>query len=148
VATTPPGATVFVDGAERGTSPLSVTVAGGAHDIVAERPRYAAAHAHVDGPGRVQLALARPTATLRVTSTPPGAAVTLDGDPAGTTPLDIAAPAYEPHRLVIEGNGHVWRRRVYLRPPSATVHVGGARRSIDQTGTVRVAHDLGQRVRP
>src|SRR6185312_9922205 len=40
VVTSPSGARVFVDGEERGPSPLSVSVAAGAHDVVAERPRW------------------------------------------------------------------------------------------------------------
>ncbi|MGZ3430133.1 MAG: PEGA domain-containing protein, partial [Polyangia bacterium] len=147
VTTSPTGSTVFVDGEERGPSPLTVAVAAGAHDIVAERPRWVAAHAHVDGAGRVQLTLARPTARLRVTSTPPGATVRLDGRDIGTTPLDVDAAAYELHHVHLERDGHVWKRKIYLRPPGGAVRVG-ARRSVDETGAIRVADDLGERVRP
>jgi hypothetical protein len=148
VTTSPTGSTVFVDGEERGPSPLTVAVGSGAHDIVAERPRWIAAHAHVDGPGRVQLTLERPTARLRVTSTPPGAAVRLDGRDVGVTPLELDAPAYELHHVHLERDGHVWKRKVYLRPPGALVRVGARRPLVDETGAVRVAHDLGERVRP
>ncbi|HEX8953930.1 MAG TPA: PEGA domain-containing protein, partial [Polyangia bacterium] len=117
-------------------------------DIVAERPRWVAVHAHVDGPGRVQLVLERPPARLRVTSTPPGAAVRLDGRDVGVTPLELDAPAYEEHQLRIERDGRVWKRKIYLRPPGRIVHVGAAERLIDQTRAIRVAHDLGERVRP
>jgi hypothetical protein len=147
VQTSPTGSTVFVDGEERGASPLTVAVAAGAHDIVAERPRWISAHAHVDGPGRVQLTLERPLARLRVTSTPSGAAVRLDGRDIGATPLDVDAAAYELHHLLLELDGHVWRRKVYLRPQGGAVRVG-PRRSVDETGAIRVAHDLGERVRP
>jgi hypothetical protein len=126
VTTSPTGSTIFVDGEERGPSPLTVSVAAGAHDVVAERPRWVAAHAHVDGPGRVQLVLERPLAHLHVNSTPAGAAVRLDGRDLGATPLDVDAAAYEEHHLRIELDGRVWKRKIYLRPPGRTVRVGDA----------------------
>ena len=124
VTTSPPGALVFVDGEERGESPLSISVVAGAHDVVAERPRWVSAHARVDGPGRVQLTLARPQARLHIVSTVPGAAVKLDGRDVGTTPLELDADAYELHVIRVELDGHVWRRKLYLRPPGGNVHVG------------------------
>ena len=124
VTTSPSGSLVFVDGEERGESPLTVAVAAGAHDVVAERPRWQAAHAHVDAPGRVQLVLERPLAHLRVSSTPPGAAVRLDGRDLGATPLDVDAPAYEEHHLRIDLGPRVWKRKIYLRPPGRLVKVG------------------------
>ncbi len=124
VTTSPTGSTVFVDGEERGSSPLTVTVAPGAHDIIAARPRWVPAHARVDGQGRVRLTLARPTARLRVTSTPPGATVHLDGREIGLTPLDVDAAAYELHHVRLERDGHVWKRKIYLRPPAGAVRAG------------------------
>jgi len=147
VTTSPPGALVFVDGAERGSSPLAVSVGAGAHEIVAERPRWLSAHAHVDGPGHIQLVLTRPQARLRIVSTPPGASVRLDGRDVGLTPLELDADAYELHFLRIERDGRVWRRKLYLRPPGGNVRVG-ARLLINEPGAVRVAHDLGEGVRP
>jgi hypothetical protein len=148
VVTSPPGARVFVDGEERGAAPLSIAVAGGAHDVVAERPRWVNAHARVDGPGRVQLTLTRPQARLRIVSTTPGAPVRLDGRDVGATPLELDADAYEEHVIRVERDGHVWRRKIYLRPPGRDVHVGARNSLINEPGPIRVAHDLGERVRP
>ncbi|MDB4970371.1 MAG: Heat shock protein Hsp70 family protein [Myxococcales bacterium] len=145
ITTLPPGSTVFVDGEARGPSPLVLAVAPGAHDVVAERARYATAHAHVDGPGHVQLTQERPRATLRVTSLPPGAEVRLDGRRVGTTPLEIPCAGYELHRLQLDNGERTARRRVYVRPPmaSVTVEMTPVRRpSVDQTRPIRVAHDL------
>jgi len=86
-------------------------------------------------------ATAHPTARLRVTSTPPGAAVRLDGRDVGFTPLELEAAAFAVHHVRIALDGHVWRRRVHLR-------ASGARVSVDEPGPIRVAHDLRQRVRP
>ncbi|HEY1586063.1 MAG TPA: PEGA domain-containing protein, partial [Polyangia bacterium] len=136
------------DGEERGASPLSISVVGGAHDVVAERPRWQSAHARIDGPGHVQLTLSRPQARLRIVSTTPGALVRLDGREIGATPLELDADAYELHFIRVELDGHVWHRKIYLRPPGGSVHVGARAPSVDQTGAIRVAHDLGERVRP
>lgn len=148
IHTSPAGAVVFVDGQERGPAPLTVTVGDGAHDVVAERPRWMPAHAHVDRAGRVDLKLTRPPARLRVTSTPPGARVFLDGVDVGLTPLELDAAAFELHHLRIEYDGRVWKRRLYLKPDGAAVRVGARAPSVDEPGAVRVAHDLGERVRP
>jgi hypothetical protein len=90
----------------------------------------------------VRLVLERPTAHLRIVTTPSGAPVRIDGRDVGATPLELDAAAYEGHRVRITlANGRVWRRNLYLRPPGRTV-------SIDEPGAVRVADDLGKRVRP
>lgn len=123
VTSTPSGSEVYVDGEFRGIAPLTLTVDAGEHQIRAERPRYAAVLARVDGAGRVKLVHERPPAILRVTSTPPGASVELDGDPAGVTPIDLVCPAYENHRVLIELDGHARHRHLYLRPPSGTITV-------------------------
>lgn len=129
VETTPPGSTLFVDGQLRGRSPLVLTLTSGAHDVVAERPRYAPVHAHVDGPGRILLTHERPAARLRVVSTPPGARVQLDGELVGTTPLERSCAGYELHQIVVELAGHVSRRRVYVKPPTLLVRVDWGLRS-------------------
>jgi hypothetical protein len=149
ISTSPSGSTVFVDGEARGPSPLALTVAPGAHDVVAERPRYATAHAHVEpGASRVQLIHERPPATLRVVSIPPGAKVRLDGRSVGVAPIELPCTGYEFHRVQVELEGRTVRRRIYVKPPTALFSVdGGARTgrpSIDQPRPVRVAHDLRQ----
>ncbi len=148
VTTSPPGALVFVDGEQRGASPLSISVVAGAHDVVAERPRWQSAHARIDGPGHVQLTLSRPQTRLRIVSATPGALVRLDGREVGATPLELDADAYELHFIRVELDGRVWRRKIYLRPPGGNVHVGARESLINEPGAIRVAHDLGERVRP
>jgi PEGA domain len=120
VTSTPPG-WVEVDGRRRGRSPLTTVVEAGPHEVVIERPRYLSAHEHVDGPGRLAVELVRPPATLHVTSSPSGAAVRIDGHSAGSTPVNLTLPAYEQHKVEVELNGRTQRRKVYLRPPLASV---------------------------
>jgi hypothetical protein len=120
VTSTPPG-WVEVDGRRRGRSPLTTVVEVGPHEVVIERPRYLSAHEHVDGPGRLAVELLRPPATLHVTSSPSGAAVRVDGHSAGTTPVNLTLTGYEQHKVEVELSGKIQRRKVYLRPPLASV---------------------------
>jgi hypothetical protein len=62
---------------------------------------------------------APPTGTVTVESTPAGAQVLVDGEPAGTTPLELTLAPGE-HRIVIRHEGHVDDER------SVTVEVGAA----------------------
>ena len=54
----------------------------------------------------IKIALARTTFTVKVTSTPPGATVTLGGKALGTTPTTIKVPAFEPSTLKIAKDGY------------------------------------------
>ena len=120
VTSSPPG-WVEVDGRRRGRSPLTTAVEVGPHEVVIERPRYLSAHEHVDGPGKLAVELIRPPATLHVTSSPSGAVVRVDGHAAGNTPVNLTLTGYEQHKVEVELNGKTLRRKVYLRPPLASV---------------------------
>ncbi len=120
VTSSPPG-WVEVDGRRRGRSPLTTVVEAGPHEVVIERPRYLSAHEHVDGPGKLAVELLRPPATLHVTSSPSGAVVRVDGHAAGNTPVNLTLTGYEQHKVEVELNGKTLRRKVYLRPPLASV---------------------------
>lgn len=55
---------------------------------------------------------------ISVRSDPPGAAVLLDGDPAGVTPVDIPYSWYGTRDLTLEMRGYQSvTRRLELRPP-------------------------------
>jgi hypothetical protein len=120
---TPADALLKLDGESPTHGPLKLEVAAGTHELLVERPRYASARLHVEAPGHLAVHLSRPPATLRVTSTPPGANVTLDGQPVGVTPLELTVTAYEQHHVDLELGGQSRRRRVYVRPPFAAVEV-------------------------
>ena len=123
VTTRPAGASVSIDGTAAGTTPLTTHLSPGKHEIVVTKERYTAVTTSTDAPGTLTLDLRRPTATLRVTSTPPGANVVLDGQPVGVTPLELTVTAYEQHKVELELAGQSRRRKVYVRPPFAAVEV-------------------------
>lgn len=95
-STNPPGATLLVDGVERGVTPLTLTLKAGAHAL----------ELRGDGPARlmpitmtagaqVSQYIELPTTAstfshLRVRTDPAGARVTVDGVSRGTSPVTVA----------------------------------------------------------
>jgi hypothetical protein len=127
IQSSPSGASVYLDDRLRGHTPLTVGVTPGPHQLELDRKRYTRARVEVRAPGRVVVPLERPPATLRVLSTPPGAEVRLRGRAVGTTPLELPVAGYESYELEIAHDGHLRRRRVYLKPPLDTVEVSFSR---------------------
>ncbi|HEX9725545.1 MAG TPA: TonB family protein [Vicinamibacteria bacterium] len=113
----PAGASVLINGAKLGLTPLELSeLEMGSYTVVVEKAGYESeevmAELNAESP-RASLSLpmraqARPApslATVRVVSTPPGAQVLLDGKPTGTTPLDRlrARPGKRTIRLQMMG---------------------------------------------
>ncbi len=117
VETIPPGATVSVDGAAKGTTPADVgDLALGPHELKLEMRGYEeATHSVVLTPeapqAAVNITLSRTvpvTGSLEIVSVPSGATVALNGAPAGQTPyrnrglrpgvyrVQVAREGYEP----------------------------------------------------
>src|SRR5262249_39499663 len=98
VVTDPPGAHVHVDGVTVGASPVEVSVAPGRHMIWAARDGYVGVKYRVDiDERRVEIRLAlkrlpRPATGRLDLRTTPLAHVSLDGGPAGDTPLIVDLP--------------------------------------------------------
>ncbi len=107
----PAGATVRVDGTEVGHTPLTVDLSSGARavavtlaghrpagrtiDVVAEQPLTVPPFRLEPKPGR-----------LRLASEPGGAAVRVDGEFRGETPLDIDVAPLREHALRLTKAGH------------------------------------------
>jgi TonB family protein len=115
VESTPPGATVTVDGQARGITPTDVgDLTLGSHEVKVELRGYAA---HVQ---TVELAGGAPRANLNVTltragaetgaaevmSTPAGATVVLDGAPVGQTPFSSPRLKAGAHRVELTRAGY------------------------------------------
>ncbi len=142
--TDPPGATVLLNGAERGVTPFSLSdVPFGQHVVQVSREGFVTATREVDVrpadpvvPVAVSLQpldepadtadVADSIGSLLVESRPPGASVLVDGEVVGVTPVAVPVPS-GPHRVRMEREGYqVW---------STTVEVVSAER-------VRVAASL------
>ena len=119
VLSTPEGATVWIDGEERGPAPLTVEdLPPGVHIVEGRAEGYRSAEREVTAEPerqvtiRLQLEHIPTTASIRVTSTISAAEVLLDGRPLGRTPF--TAEELEPgeHNLVVRAPGHHdWEHR-------------------------------------
>jgi serine/threonine protein kinase len=111
LATTPPGATLKVDGRELAEhSPSVARLEPGKHDFEALMPHFlpaklAAYDVAAASAGVVRLTLERDLYKLPVTSEPEGAQVYLDGFAIGTTPLAADVDPWDTHTLRLERLG-------------------------------------------
>ena len=125
VRSSPSGAAVSVDGTPRGTTPLTLRdLALGTRTVLVTRAGFEPVERRItltaDRPSRsvdlrlVQVRAARPpretqtpaVAGLLVESRPSGAAVSIDGKPAGVTPLTVASIAPGRHTIRLELAGY------------------------------------------
>jgi hypothetical protein len=106
--TNPPGAKLFVDGVERGVTPLTVTLKAGVHalELRGDGPARlmpitmtagAQASQYIELPTR-----ASSVGDLRVRTEPAGAHVSVDGLPRGTSPVTVAQLTPGEHAVLIE----------------------------------------------
>ena len=110
VETVPVGATVEVDGAVRGTTPVTLTLEVGDHRLAVRlegyRPVEEGVAVAAAGEVRRSYTLEVAAATLAIASEPAGAAVTVDGAAVGETPVALAAVAPGNHRLRLTHEGY------------------------------------------
>jgi serine/threonine-protein kinase len=129
VATTPPGATLKIDGKELADrSPVVAELAPGQHLVEATMPHFVpqslgkvevrSAASHV-----LRLSLQRDTYKLQVTSEPEGAQVYIDGFSVGTTPLETDVDPWDTHTLRLERLGrHPWEKILSAGEKPKEVH--------------------------
>ncbi len=109
--TTPPGATVTIDGVDAGQTPLAAEVLQGEHEVVVKLASHKAWTDGIDVVARQDMAV--PPITLEpadglvmLRSTPTNASVTLDGVYQGQTPIEVTVPPGRSHSLVFFLNGY------------------------------------------
>ncbi|HET7745845.1 MAG TPA: TonB family protein, partial [Vicinamibacteria bacterium] len=118
VESTPPGATVTVDGQARGVTPVDVTgLALGTHEVKVELRGFApvtqtveltAATPRVDFTAPLSRS-APATGAAEVISQPPGATVVIDGTPSGQTPFSAPRLRAGLHQVELRRDGYeVW----------------------------------------
>jgi PKD repeat protein len=118
VTSSPPGASVNLDGGDKGTTPVTIPqVKAGSHTLTLKKPGYedAVRTVTVSGGAEAQAAVTlvlqgqqasgTGTGTLMVRSTPAGADVYLDGEKLGTTPVTVRNVKAGIHRflLILQG---------------------------------------------
>ncbi|MBK5295916.1 MAG: PEGA domain-containing protein [Vicinamibacteria bacterium] len=117
VESKPMGAQVKIDGEVRGITPLSLSIAGGAHvmEIAAgTEPRVIpiTVTAGQTLAQYVELVGAAALGRLSIQSSPAGATVLLDGQPRGVTPLELPDVSAGQHELVLDLKGQRVRQTV------------------------------------
>lgn len=121
LTTQPPGAQVQLDGEPRGATPLNLReLAPGAHRLKVQHPRYQTLEQDLEIEGldrtlALDLELAPAWGQVRIDSAPGGAQVLVAGNPAGTTPAEVAVVAGEELRLELAGH-RSWRRELDIAP--------------------------------
>ncbi len=153
VLSEPPGAQVALDGALYGTTPLLLPgLAMGTYRVLLTSPGYQDCPLDLEvrnaTPQRLSAKLLTDSATLRVESDPPGAALSVNGVPRGATPavleripdgdsaIELALAGYAPYRQALRlSAGDEETVRVVLQPLPASLQVhsipAGARVYID-----------------
>mgnify|MGYP000194450433 CR=1 FL=1 len=104
----PGGAEVFLDGTSLGRTPLrQVVVKGKADALRLEKPDYLPLEHRLKAEDKdLVLHLQAAPFNVRVASDPPGAAISLDGEPRGRTPAVIEIPGEGSHQLRLHLEGY------------------------------------------
>jgi hypothetical protein len=114
-----PAGTVTIDGVSRGSTPLTLSLPAGTYTMEVAVDNVKRSLPLTIEPGvtvkqNIEFAVPATPATgrLEITSEPPGAKVTIDGAPRGTTPLTLPAVAVGTHAVTISGADATIRRTV------------------------------------
>lgn len=124
VTSDPAGAAVLVDGQARGTTPVTMTLATGRHQVqvgvegsawtqtVDVAPGVSATlHVAVPAPA-LALDAAREGGTLEITTEPAGLAVSVDGEPRGVSPISVSDLRPGTHEVAVARGTSLIRRTV------------------------------------
>ncbi|MGQ0618448.1 MAG: PEGA domain-containing protein [Panacagrimonas sp.] len=111
IASRPGGAEILVDGAVVGRTPQTVEVGAGAHELTLQRAGYQTWRDRFTVRAGEPLKLAEAklvpaSGNLRISSEPAGAAVTVNGEFRGQTPLSLSLAPGRSHRLRLSAPGH------------------------------------------
>ncbi len=129
VTSDPSGSPVTIDGVSRGTTPFSVALRPGRHEIgvgAGEQLRSQTINVVNGGNASVFFELPRGAESaavpieaavggLQVTTEPPGAKVLIDGEARGVTPLTVSDLKAGEHTVVVQGTGEPVSRTVTVQ---------------------------------
>ena len=110
ITSVPAEAEVTIGTDAKGSTPVTVTLpCGAAQKVTLKKARYQTTTRDVTPKPNakpIRIALARTTFTVKVSSSPQGATVTLGGKTLGMTPTTVKVPAFEASTLKIEKVGY------------------------------------------
>jgi hypothetical protein len=108
VTSAPTGGEVMVAGKQRGKTPIELTLTCKATQISVRKTRYSTWTKTVRPTAKgikVSARLARPTFTVKVSSVPSGASVSVGGKKFGKTPTVVKVPGFEPATITVAKDG-------------------------------------------
>lgn len=121
ITSAPPGADVIIDNETSGTTPLKIELLSGTHPLTLAKELYLEKQVNIevtageDTTHDLQLEL-RP-GVLKLVTTPPGTALTIDGVYRGTTPLTLGLSSRSDHEMVLTAPGYKpYKQELYLEP--------------------------------
>jgi hypothetical protein len=128
INSTPGGARVIIGGKDRGSTPLSLTLAPGPYEIelrAGDERHMVPVQVNAGGTTAQHVFLRKgpapaPLGTLRVVSEPPSAIVAVDGRRRGTTPAQITDLPAGAHDVTVTGTSGTVRQRVQVSPGTTT----------------------------
>ena len=113
IKSTPAGATILLDGMNKGTSPVTLSgISTGSHTVILKKSGYSDSSTSVtiaDGQTAsvsVTLNIQSTTGSINIISTPAGATILLDGMNKGTTPATLTGISPGSHTAVLKKNGY------------------------------------------
>ena len=120
ITTRPEGAQVTIDGEPRGVTPLTLSVNSGAHTLSVRSGSHERVIPLTVAPGAdivrdLEMTGAAPAAAtglLSIVTEPPGARVTIDGQPSGTSPVTVDALTAGQHTIAVASATGSARRTV------------------------------------
>ncbi|MEX2367857.1 MAG: PEGA domain-containing protein, partial [Pseudohongiellaceae bacterium] len=124
--TQPAGASVFINGEERGLTPLTTQILQGEHEVLVKLAAHKAWTEELEIMARQDLdlpliELEAADGLVLLQSTPSNAGVLLNGNYQGQTPLEIPVTPEQNHELTFFSNGYQQTtRNVRLEPESET----------------------------
>jgi hypothetical protein len=150
IHTTPPGATVLLDGDTIGTSPVTLSnVAPGTHTLVIKKTGYTDYQAtvmvsplktkFVSATLRQASGTTTGTGSVYVSSTPTGATILLDGTSKGTTPATLSGISTGTHTLVIKKTGYTDYQTSVTVSAGKTVSVAATLQALTASGSISVS---------
>jgi hypothetical protein len=119
------GIEVLVDGRPRGRAPLKLELAAGRH-VIEMRGHGSTRSIPVEITGGVQTTqkvkwpAGKASGFLKVTSTPPGARVMIDGEMRGMTPVQIEGVPVGAHNLLVESDSGTVKKSVTVAAGETT----------------------------
>lgn len=146
LVSSPAAATVAVDGRVRGQTPVTVTLPPGKdHEIRLSKPGYRPVTRRLsvaaDSGRRLVVEMQPEIGEVAIVTQPPGATLTVDGEPIGTAPRSVELPA-RAHRVVATLEGYSRAARTVTPRPGFPQELEIALEPLAQTGVGLLARRI------